>query len=97
MLRELFEIILNRKSNPTPDSYTVQLLSDGEDRILQKVGEEAVEVILASKGQGDRRLIEEMADLFYHSLVLLAFHDLKFSEIEDELRRRHQQFPTSSS
>jgi phosphoribosyl-ATP pyrophosphohydrolase len=92
MLKELFEIILNRKSHPTPESYTAQLLTDGEDRILQKVGEEVVEVILASKGQGDRRLIEEMADLFYHSLVLLAFHDLNLNDVEDELRRRHQKY-----
>jgi len=90
MLHELFEIIEDRKANPTTNSYTARLLDEGEDRILQKVGEEAVEVILAAKGQGDRRLIEEIADLYYHTLVLLAAKDLRLGEVETELRRRHQ-------
>ena len=50
MLNELFQIIQDRKANPTKKSYTARLLSEGEDRILQKIGEEAVEVILAAKG-----------------------------------------------
>ena len=90
MLSELFAIIEDRKANPTSESYTAKLLSDGEDRILQKVGEEVVEVIIAAKGQGSQRLIEETADLFYHTLVLLAAKDLTLDDIENELRRRHQ-------
>ena len=90
MLVELFEIIEDRKKNPTPESYTARLLSEGEDRILQKVGEEVVEVILACKGQGNQRLVEEMADLFFHSLVLLASKGLSLADVEDELRRRHK-------
>jgi phosphoribosyl-ATP pyrophosphohydrolase len=89
MLNELFGIILDRKTNPLPGSYTNKLLDADEDLILQKVGEESVEVILAAKGQGNQRLVEEMSDLFYHSLVLLARHGLNLSDIEDELRRRH--------
>jgi phosphoribosyl-ATP pyrophosphohydrolase len=53
------------------------------------VGEEAVEVILAAKGQGNRRLVEEVSDLFYHTLVLLARRGLTLADVEDELRRRH--------
>ena len=90
MLNELFEIIEDRKANPTNTSYTAKLLSDGEDRILQKVGEEAVEVILAAKGQGNQRLIEETADLFYHVLVLLAAKELALGDVETELRKRHK-------
>ena len=90
MLSELFEIIETRKANPTSTSYTARLLSDGEDRILQKVGEEVVEVILAAKGQGNRRLIEETADLFYHILVLLTAKGLTLDDVETELRKRHQ-------
>jgi phosphoribosyl-ATP pyrophosphohydrolase len=90
MLRTLFSIIEDRKANPTEDSYTARLLAEGEDSILQKVGEEAVEVILAAKGQGNERLVEEIADLFYHSFVLLAAKDLTLEDIETELRRRHQ-------
>ncbi len=89
MLNELFEIILDRKTNPQPGSYTNRLLEGSEDVILQKVGEEAVEVILAAKGQGNQRLVEEVSDLFYHTLVLLARHGLTLAEVEAELRRRH--------
>ena len=89
MLNELFEIILDRKENPQPGSYTNKLLAGSEDLILQKVGEEAVEVILAAKGQGDQRLVEEVSDLFYHTFVLLARQGLTLTDIEAELRRRH--------
>ena len=89
MLNELFEIILDRKKNPQPGSYTNQLLEGSEDVVLQKVGEEAVEVILAAKGQGDQRLIEEVSDLFYHTLVLLVRQGLTLTDVEAELRRRH--------
>jgi phosphoribosyl-ATP pyrophosphohydrolase len=90
MLNELFKIIEDRKANPTEKSYTAQLLAEGEDRILQKVGEESIEVILAAKGQGNQRLIEELSDLFYHTLVLLASKDLTLVDVEAELRRRHK-------
>lgn len=89
MLNELFEIILDRKKNPQPGSYTNKLLDGSEDVVLQKVGEEAVEVILAAKGQGNQRLVEEVSDLFYHTLVLLARQGVTLAEVEGELRRRH--------
>ena len=72
------------------DSYTARLLAAGEDEIVKKVGEEAVEVILAAKGQGDARLIEESADLVYHLLVLLLSRDLSWADVEAELDRRRQ-------
>jgi phosphoribosyl-ATP pyrophosphohydrolase len=90
MLQELFLIIEDRKNNPTRNSYTAKLLAEGDDRILQKVGEEAVEVILAAKGQGRQRLIEETADLFYHVLVMLAAKDLTLDDVETELWERHR-------
>ena len=90
MLNELFEIIEDRKANPTEKSYTASLFADGEDRICQKVGEEAVEVIIAAKGQGDERIIEEVSDLFYHTLVLLSAKGLSLRDVEDELRKRRQ-------
>ncbi len=89
MLATLFDIIGDRKRNPTESSYTARLLAQGEEKILQKVGEEAVEVILAAKGQGDQRLVEEIADLFYHTLVLLSAKDLSLADVEAELRQRH--------
>jgi phosphoribosyl-ATP pyrophosphohydrolase len=90
MLEDLFIIIEDRKENPQPDSYTAKLIYAGEDEILKKVGEEAMEVILAAKGQGDQRLIEEIADLYYHSLVLLSSRNLKLSQVMEELVRRHR-------
>ena len=90
ILDELFAIILERQANPAPGSYTVRLLTAGEDEILKKVGEEAMEVILAAKGQGDERLIAEVADLFYHLLVLLAARGLTLAEIGAELAGRHR-------
>lgn len=89
MLNELFEIIEARKRERPSGSYTAELLAAGEDEILKKVGEEAVEVILAAKGQGNQRLVEETADLFYHVLVMLAYKDVTLSDVEGELRRRH--------
>ena len=90
MLNELYDIILERKHNPTPGSYTASLFEAGLDEILKKVGEESIEVVLAAKGQGRQRVIEETADLFYHSLVLLAAQNIQLSEVEAELARRHQ-------
>ncbi len=89
MLQRLFEIIQERKTNPSPGSYTARLLAAGEDEIVKKVGEEAVEVILAVKGQGDERVIAEVADLLYHTLVLLAARGLTLAQVEAELERRH--------
>jgi len=90
MLHKLFEIIQDRKIHPKPGSYTNTLFEMGEDRILQKIGEESVEIILAAKGQGDQRLVEEVSDLFYHTLVLLSSRGLSIEDIEAELARRHQ-------
>jgi phosphoribosyl-ATP pyrophosphohydrolase len=89
-LHTLFQTIQDRKVNPKQGSYTHQLFSAGEDEIVKKVGEEAVEVILAAKGQGDQRLIEESADLIYHLLVLLARKGLTLDDVERELERRHK-------
>jgi phosphoribosyl-ATP pyrophosphohydrolase len=90
VLNKLFDIIQDRKTNPTPNSYTARLFAAGEDEIVKKVGEEAVEVILAVKGQGDERVVSEVADLFYHTLVLLAARGLALADVEAELERRHR-------
>ena len=87
---QLFATLQDRKNNPTPGSYTASLLADGEDEIVKKIGEEAVEVILAAKGQGDQRVVEETADLVYHLLVLLVSRDLSWDDIRGELESRHQ-------
>lgn len=89
-LHRLFTTILERQRNPTPQSYTARLFAAGLDEIIKKVGEEAVEVILAAKGQSGERLISEAADLLYHTLVLLAARDLTLAQVEEELERRHK-------
>ena len=91
MLRQLFEIIEARKAAMPEGSYTAHLLAAGEGEILRKVKEESAELILAAEQQGDKRLLEELADLFYHSLVLLAARGLHLKDLEAELRRRHEQ------
>jgi phosphoribosyl-ATP pyrophosphohydrolase/phosphoribosyl-AMP cyclohydrolase len=90
VFHELFATILERKARPRPGSYTARLLAAGEDEVLKKVGEEAMEIILAAKGQGDERLVAEVADLLYHVLVLLAARGLSLKDVEAELvgRRR---------
>jgi len=90
ILEELFAVILDRQANPRPGSYTVRLLDAGEDEVLKKVGEEAMEVILAAKGQGDERLVSEIADLVYHLLVLLAARGLSLADVKDELALRRK-------
>jgi phosphoribosyl-ATP pyrophosphohydrolase len=90
MLSELFRIIKDRKANPRAGSYTNQLLNDGYQRVAQKVGEEAIEVIIAAGRQGRKRVIEESADLLYHLFVLLVDQEVDLKEVEAELERRHK-------
>jgi phosphoribosyl-ATP pyrophosphohydrolase len=85
---QLFTLILDRRDHPREGSYTNHLLEAGLDEMLKKIGEESVEVILAAKGQGDERLISELADLTYHCLVLLAASGLSPMDIQHELERR---------
>ncbi len=88
-LDTLFQTILDRKANPKPDSYTNRLFDAGLDEIAKKVGEEAVEVVIAAEHQGNERLISELADLVYHSLVLMAQMGVNPDDVAGELRRRH--------
>lgn len=87
---ELFAIILDRKKRNPKQSYVASLFRGGSDRIAQKVGEEAIEVILASKQESKKKLIEEMADLWFNCLILLANAGITPDEIFDELEKRHK-------
>jgi phosphoribosyl-ATP pyrophosphohydrolase/phosphoribosyl-AMP cyclohydrolase len=88
VLDHLETVIMERKANPRPGSYTCKLLEAGLPRILKKVGEEATEVIVAAQSEGDGQLVSELADLVYHLLVLLAARDLSWAEVEAELAGR---------
>ena len=89
ILDTLFATIKDRQMNPKPGSYTNSLLEKGLDEITKKVGEEAIEVIIAAQHQGNERLISELADLTYHCLVLMAQIGVSPDEVGEELRRRH--------
>ena len=91
ILDDLYSTILDRKAHPRVGSYTNSLFDAGEDEIAKKVGEEAIEVIIAAKGQTDQRLIEESADLVYHLWVLLAWRGVTPEQVMAELARRHRQ------
>src|SRR5258708_29660974 len=88
-LDELYQIILSRKKEMPENSYVASLFYDGGDRIIQKVGEEAVEVVIAAKNEGKKRIISEVADLFFHLFVLLIARGITVSDILEELERRH--------
>lgn len=88
MLSQLFETIQARRASMPEGSYTAHLLALGEGEILKKIKEESLELIAAAEQEGNQRLVEELADLFYHCLVLLADRDLDLRDLEDELRRR---------
>ena len=90
VIRELEAALCARALLAPDESYTARLLAAGEDEIVKKVGEEAVEIILAAKGQGDARLVEETADLVYHLLVLLLSRGLSGADVEAELVRRRK-------
>lgn len=88
-IRELYEIIESRRNSDESTSYTKQLLDRGLDRIIQKVGEESVEVVIAAKNDENDEFIGEVADLVYHLLVLLVAKDIKITDIERRLQERH--------
>lgn len=90
VIDDLYALLLLRKRNAPPGSYTAELLATGEDEIAKKVGEEAIEVILAAKGQGDQRLVAETADLIYHLLVLLIARNLTWDDVLRELASRRR-------
>ena len=86
----LFDVIQDRKNNPTEKSYTTSLFNEGLPKIAQKVGEEGTEVVVAALAQEDQRLIEEVADLTFHTLVLLSARGLSPADVMTELEKRHK-------
>ncbi|GAB7025905.1 phosphoribosyl-ATP diphosphatase [Geotalea toluenoxydans] len=88
ILQAVYRVILERKANPSEQSYTASLMAKGIDKILKKLGEEATEVVIAGKGGAREEIIYETADLFFHTLVLLGYCGINPDEIYDELRRR---------
>ncbi len=88
ILDALWDVIQDRKAHPRADSYTASLFAKGEKEILKKLGEEAVEIVVAGLAENNERVIYESADLVYHLLVFLAARDLRWNDVEEELTRR---------
>ncbi|HKB60786.1 MAG TPA: phosphoribosyl-ATP diphosphatase [Gallionellaceae bacterium] len=88
ILERLAETLEARKGAAPDTSYVARLFSKGEDAILKKIGEEATEVVLAAKGGDKTHLVYEIADLWFHCMVLLAQHGLSADAVLTELARR---------
>ncbi len=88
VLDELARVIASRAKSAPEDSYTAKLLARGQDAVLEKIGEEAREVVIAAKSESDQRLAEEAADLLYHLLVALFQRGVPLSRVMDVLRQR---------
>lgn len=87
-LSQVFEVICDRKTNPHPESYTCKLLAGGDNKILKKIGEEAAEVVMACKDNEPDAIAGEVADLLYHTLVALAYHEVDLKAVYQKLQER---------
>ena len=87
-LRNLYQVVLDRKSNPQEGSYTCYLFDKGLDKILKKVGEECAETIIAAKNDVTADTVGEISDLIYHLLVMMAEKGISLEEVLAELDRR---------
>ncbi|MPM49187.1 Histidine biosynthesis bifunctional protein HisIE [bioreactor metagenome] len=91
VLSELYAVIQDKKEHGGEKSYTKYLFMSGQDKILKKVGEESAETIIASKNNDSKEVVYEMSDLWYHCLVLLAYHNISPGELLAELGGRRKQ------
>lgn len=87
-LEELYTIIEDRKKKMPKDSYVASLFKQGKDKIIQKVGEESIEVIIAAKNGSKERIVSEVADLIFHILVLISAFNIRPKEIFEALKVR---------
>ncbi len=88
ILKQLGQVLVQRKQADADDSYVASLYRAGTDKILKKLGEEATETVIAGKGGNRDEIIYETADLWFHSMVLLAHNDIAPQAVLDELARR---------
>ena len=89
VIRELETLLYDRKDEMPKGSYTTAMYKKGLDKIAQKVGEEAVETVIASKNRGQKETVEEAADLLFHLMLLLAEKNIPFHKVIKTLRKRH--------
>ena len=89
-LSELFKVICDRRDHPQPDSYTCKLFAGGDNKILKKIGEESAEVVMACKDNEPDHIAEEAADLMYHLLVALSYHQVDLRMVYRKLYDRRR-------
>ncbi|MHB1686399.1 MAG: bifunctional phosphoribosyl-AMP cyclohydrolase/phosphoribosyl-ATP diphosphatase HisIE [Ignavibacteriaceae bacterium] len=89
-LNELFDLIKKRKNELPENSYTTSLFKSGANRIIQKVGEEAIEAVIAAKNRDKKEIINETSDLIYHLFVMLAEQEIEFEDVVINLKNRHK-------
>lgn len=89
-IKGLYDIVLERKNNIEEGSYTCYLFEKGLDKILKKCGEECSEMIIAAKNNDNEELSNEICDLLYHMLVLMAQNDVKLEDVTNILEQRRQ-------
>ena len=87
-LQQLYQVILERRSNPQEGSYTCYLFDKGLDKILKKVGEDCTETVIAAKNSVQADTVGEISDLIYHLLVMMAEQNIPLSAVMEELDRR---------
>ena len=89
-LSQLFAVICDRRDEPNEISYTCKLLAGGDNKILKKIGEESAEVVMACKDDDSDAIAGEVADLFYHTLVALAYHQVDLRDVYRKLHERRK-------
>ncbi len=89
-LSQVFSVICDRRDNPSEGSYTRKLLDGGDNKILKKIGEEAAEVVMACKDDDADAIAGEAADLLYHTLVAIAYHNVDIKAVYRKLQERRQ-------
>jgi phosphoribosyl-AMP cyclohydrolase / phosphoribosyl-ATP pyrophosphohydrolase len=87
-LSEVYRVICDRLANPVESSYTCQLIAGGDNKILKKIGEESAEVVMACKDDHPAEIASEVADLLYHTLVALAYHQVDIRDVYRQLQSR---------
>lgn len=89
-LKELEELLYTRKAEMPDGSYTTKMYNKGIDKIAQKLGEEAVETVIASKNEKQKKTVGEAADLLFHLMLLLAEKEIPLHDVVKKLRKRHE-------
>ncbi len=88
LIKEEYQVIIDRKNEQAEGSYTAYLFEQGIDKILKKVGEECTEMVIAAKNNDKEETVYEVTDLIYHTLVMMAHQGITPEDIEEELKNR---------